>query len=565
MTLRPGERLGDFEIIRLLGQGGMGVVYLARDERLGRQVALKVIAPDLNHDREFQERFETEARSAAAIEHPNAVPIYSAGSSDGNLYIAMRYVEGTDLREHLIESAPLSPAIAAAIVAEVGAALDAAHAAGFVHRDVKPANILLSGTPGRHTAFLTDFGLTRGVGAAQTQLTKTGQWIGTLDYVAPEQMAAGWIDARTDIYSLGCVLYEMLSGSVPFTGDEMRKLWAKANEDPKPLPWRGAGSHPLDPVIARAISRPAERRFRSAGDLGRAALAAAGTGTEAPTERSVATGAAAAGLREADAPPRRQAPRPRPAARPAARAQVPPPAGGRGKQRRSPLAAIAIVLVAILLAGGLVAAALLLTGGKHGSRTVVRRTQPLAANSEPEATTTGLEEEREERAEEERLAEEELEREAEAEETAVVGSSSNSFNGNLFSATIPAGWVHEEDESLASDGSYVGNTWSSPAGDEELKVDVSQGSSADPSESAGEIAAGLRSAGETVYSVRDGVVLGGVVGSEIAFSASTDPSERVDFFFNLGDDGYAVLGSAYDIAAARSLVGPLVASIETTE
>src|ERR1044072_6470462 len=179
-TLRPGERLGEFQVIRQLGKGGMGVVYLVRDERLGRQVALKVIAPDLANDREFQERFEAEARSAAAIEHPHAVPIYSAGSFDGNLFIAMRYIEGTDLREALAKSGPLTPVVAAAVVSEVSAALDAAHAAGFVHRDVKPANILLTGAPGGGTAFLTDFGLTRGLGAAPTQMTRTGQWIGAL-------------------------------------------------------------------------------------------------------------------------------------------------------------------------------------------------------------------------------------------------------------------------------------------------------------------------------------------------------------------------------------------------
>jgi serine/threonine-protein kinase len=302
-TLRPGEHLGDFQVIRQLGKGGMGVVYLVLDERLGRRVALKVIAPDLAPDREFQERFEAEARSAAAIEHPNAVPIYSAGSADGMLFIAMRYIEGTDLREALAESGPLPPAAAAAVVYEVGAALDAAHAAGFVHRDVKPANILLTGTPGRGTAFLTDFGLTRGLGATQTQLTGTGQWIGTLDYVAPEQMAATRVDARTDIYSLGCVLYEMLTGSVPFTGDDMQKLWGKANKEPPPLSPAGH-SHPFDRILSRAIARDPDRRFRSAGDLGRAAATAAGTSGEALTERSVATGVAAAGLLEADPPPR---------------------------------------------------------------------------------------------------------------------------------------------------------------------------------------------------------------------------------------------------------------------
>ncbi len=538
----------------------MGVVYLARDERLGRQVALKVIAPNLTQDREFQERFEAEARSAAAIEHSNAVPIYSAGSSDGNLFIAMRYVEGTDLREFLASSGPLAPPAAAAVVSEVGAALDAAHAAGFVHRDVKPANILLAGVPGRGTAFLTDFGLTRGVGTAQTQLTGTGTWIGTLDYVAPEQMAAGRIDARTDIYSLGCVLYEMLTGSVPYTGDEMQKLWGKANEDPPPLP-AAAGPHPFDPVIARAISRDPGQRFRSAGDLGRAASAAAGAGTEAPTERSVATGVAAAGLREADVQRR---PPHRPPVGERATVQMPAPSAPPPRRRRSTAGAVAIVLCALAIAGGLIAGALVLTG-EGGSSTVLKRGRQTASDvrqanldkAEEELAVAEEEKEAEEREAEELVAEEEAE--------ASASAGTTTFEGNLFNVAIPAGWVHEENEGLASDGSYVGNTWSSPAGDEELKIDESLGEPSDPAESAAGIASDLRAAGETVYSVRDGVVHGGAIGSEIAFQANAGLPERVDFFFNLGDNGFAVLGSAYDLETARGLVGPVVASLEIIE
>ncbi len=529
----------------------MGVVYLARDERLHRQVALKVIAPHLAHDPEFRERFEAEARSAAAIEHPNAVPIYSAGNADDSLYIAMRYIEGTDLREYLAESGPLSPAQAAAVVAEVGAALDASHAAGFVHRDVKPANILLTGSPGTGTAFLTDFGLTRGLGATQTQLTGTGQWIGTLDYVAPEQVAAGRVDARTDIYSLGCVLYEMLTGSVPYTGDEMQKLWGKANEEPPPLDPQG--HHPFDPVVARAIARDPERRFRSAGDLGRAATAAAGGRVEAPTERSVATGVAAAGLLEAEAPRRRPLPsRPTPYEQPTS--QMPRPAAPR---RRS-FATVAIVVCALAIAGGLVAGALVLANGRGGSSTIVRKTQPAESAA---ATTTA--------AEEEPAAEEEAveEQSSEGEEEAPEASSSSAegrepFYGNLYSATIPAGWVQEEDETVASDGSYVENTWNSPAEDESLKVDMSPGEPSDPTESAEIIAEDLENAGETVYSLKEGVVHGGLIGSEVAFRSSAGLPERVDFFFDLGSNGFAVLGSAYDIGTARSLVGPLVHSLQ---
>ncbi|HEX5984458.1 MAG TPA: serine/threonine-protein kinase [Solirubrobacterales bacterium] len=542
-TLKPGERLGDFEIIRQLGRGGMGVVYLVRDERLGRKVALKVIAPDLVHDREFQERFEAEARSAAAIEHPNAVPIYSAGSADGNLYIAMRYIEGTDLREHLAESGRLDPVQAAAVVAEVGAALDASHAAGFVHRDVKPANILLTGPPGEGTAFLTDFGLTRGLGGAQTQLTGTGKWIGTLDYVAPEQMAAGRVDARTDIYSLGCVLYEMLSGSVPFTGDEMQKLWGKANEEPPPL--LPGGRHPFDPVLRRAIARDPEHRFRSAGDLGRAAATAAGTRSEAPTERSVATGVAAAGLPEAEPPHRRALPgRPHPYERPTTRMPVAEPRGHGG---RSAAGAIAIVLCALAVAAGLVAGALVLAGDRDGGSTVVTR----AAESVAATASAG---------EGEPVAEASVD-----EEPAEEPEGGEPFFGNYYSATIPAGWIQEEEEAWASDGSYIENTWVSPAEDEALKVDQSPGDAADPAASAAGIAADLESAGNTVYSVRHGVTRGGLTGSEIAFSNNSGLPERVDFFFTLGDNGFAVMGSTYDIDTSRRLVNSLVASLELVE
>jgi Protein kinase domain len=522
----------------------MGVVYLALDERLGRQVALKVIAPDLVHDPEFQERFETEARSAAAIEHPNAVPIYSAGSVDRNLYIAMRYVEGRDLREYLAEHGRLGLRDAAAVVVEVAAALDAAHAAGFVHRDVKPANILLTDSPGRGTAFLTDFGLTRGVGA-QTQLTGTGQWIGTLDYVAPEQMAAGRVDARTDIYSLGCVLYEMLAGSVPYTGDEMQKLWRKANEGPPAL-GRG-GDHAFDPVLARALARDPERRYRSAGDLGRAASAAAGARVEAPTERSVATGVAAAGLVEAATPPRpfRATPYDR------STMQMPRPAPMR-KKRRSALAGTAIVVCAVAIAGGLVAGALLLAGdGGIRSSTIVRK-EPAAVT-----TTTAADEEAE-------AAPEDAGFEGdgpEARASAGGAEGREPFYGSFYSVTVPAGWAQEEFEDWAGDGSYIENTWNSPDGSEALKIDMSPGEPKDPTESAETIAADLEAAGQTVYSISPGVLRGGLLGTELAFRADSSPPERSDFFFELDDNGFAVLGSAYDLHTARSLVGPLVHSL----
>lgn len=381
-TLRPGDQLAEFRIIRQLGRGGMGVVYLVSDERLGRQVALKVIAPHLAHDPEFQERFAAEARSAAAIEHPNVVTVYSAGSADGHFFIAMRYIAGTDLRQSLAKSGPMEPRAAARVAVDVGGALDAAHAAGFVHRDVKPANILLAGEGGRQAAYLTDFGVTRALDTTQAQLTSTGRWIGTPDYVAPEQIAGSHIDARTDIYSLGTVLYEMLTGYVPFSGEEMQKLWRKTNEDPPPISASDL-SRRFDPVLARAIARDPERRFHSAGDLGRAASAAAGASADAPTEESVATGVAAEGLPEVDVRIRETRPEPQTVRMPQAprQATVPkatPPPPPPQPQQRSTARAMAIVCCALVVAAGLVVGALAFSGGTGGhSHTVLtRRTAP---------------------------------------------------------------------------------------------------------------------------------------------------------------------------------------------
>jgi tRNA A-37 threonylcarbamoyl transferase component Bud32 len=533
-------------VIRRLGQGGMGIVYLVRDERLGRQVALKVIAPHLAHDREFQERFAAEARSAAAIEHPNAVTVYSAGSADDHLFIAMRYVEGTDLRRALSESGPLDGKAAARVVAEVAGALDAAHAAGFVHRDVKPANILLRGEPGHGTAYLTDFGLTRGLGSTQAHLTGTGQWIGTLDYVAPEQLAAGRIDARTDIYSLGSVLYEMLAGKVPFHGDEMQKMWRKANEEPPRLPSPGS-PHRFDPVVARAIAKDPERRFRSAGDLGRAAAAAAGAATDAPTERSVATGIAAAGLPEVDVrvrgarpaapnpPTVRMPPARRPPAEPRQRV-APPPAPRPPSRHGHAVRTAAIVACALAVAAGLVAAALIFASRKDSdrTRTVVTRSAP----QKRPATAT------------------------ESSGTGATAAVPVRFEGSEYDATLPPGWVQLENEEPARNGSYIENTWTSPSGDEELLVDESPAEPADPAESAAKIAGDVRGAGETVYSVTNGVQRGGIEGSELDFRAGSGLPERADFFFNVGDDGFAVLASGHDLAAAQNRIAPLVSSLQ---
>ena len=381
----------------------MGVVYLARDERLERRVALKVIAPQLALDEGFRERFVTEARSAAAIDHPNAVPIYSSAVADGALYIAMRYIDGTDLRSLLGQENPLSPPVATAVVGEIAAALDAAHKAGMVHRDVKPANILLEGEPGQGKAYLTDFGLTKGGTGESAQLTGTGQWVGTIDYVAPEQIQAGKVDARTDVYALGCVLYEALSGSVPYAGNDMQKMWGHVNEPFPALELEGERREALAAVVARATAKDPAERYPSAGDFARAASAAAAGGQIESPEQSVATGAAATGLTETPGhiPPAAQtaatvtgkAPALGPRDRPTT--QMPSPQGApRAARRRhgGSMRTAATIGGSLIIAAGLIAAAVVIAGGSSSddktATTASRKTpaQKKTATTKPQGS-----------------------------------------------------------------------------------------------------------------------------------------------------------------------------------
>ena len=232
--LDPGTNFAGYRIEGMLDRGGMGVVYRATDEDLSRTVALKIIAPEHTQNPDAVRRFKAEARLAASLEHPNIVPIHRGGEYRGVLYLAMRFVPGTNLR-HVINQGQLSLDRVQRIITAVASALDAAHESGLVHRDVKPANILLSGAGVHEHVYLTDFGLTKRLGS-QGSLTRTGAWVGTPDYVAPEQIRAGPVDGRADIYSLGCVLYEMLTGEVAYPKDnDMAKLWAHV-QDPCPLP-----------------------------------------------------------------------------------------------------------------------------------------------------------------------------------------------------------------------------------------------------------------------------------------------------------------------------------------
>ena len=270
-----GTVVGGVRIDAVAGRGGMGVVYRGSQVALRRTVALKVVRAELADDPEFRERFAQESEIAASLDHPHVVPVLSAGEDGGRLYVVMRFVEGTDLRAAVRARGRLDPATAAAVVAQIGSALDAAHRRGLVHRDVKPANVLLAdGADGPH-AFLTDFGLSRHLESAG--LTRAGTVVGTPDYLAPEQLGgSGPVDGRVDVYALGCVLHQALTGQVPFPRDtEHAKLWAHMTEPP-PRPTAVVPGLPagLDEVIARALAKRPEERYATAGELGRAAVAA---------------------------------------------------------------------------------------------------------------------------------------------------------------------------------------------------------------------------------------------------------------------------------------------------
>src|SRR4051794_31868367 len=271
----------------------MGIVYRATQLSLGRPVALKLIAPEHAADASFRERFQRESRMAAAIDHPNVIPVYEAGEEDGRLYLVMRWVEGTDLHRELRASGRMHPGRAAKIIEQGAGAPDAAHTAGLVPRAVKPGNVLLSG----EHASLADFGLTRFAGG-DSGLTTGGHFLGPVDYMAPEQFHPGPNDGRADVYALGCVLFAALTGKPPFLRETVPATMLAHLHDPPPRASDTPGvPREFDRVLGRALAKAPEDRYPSAGDFGRAALAVAEGRSVTEEERSVARGAAAPTIR----------------------------------------------------------------------------------------------------------------------------------------------------------------------------------------------------------------------------------------------------------------------------
>jgi hypothetical protein len=354
---RIGATVAGYRIQSLIGRGGMSIVYLAEHVQLGRQVALKLLAPGLSADPEFRERFVHESRRAAEVDHPNVVPIFDAGEADGQLFIAMRFIEGCDLKTLIGRQGSLGVGRTLFILEQAADGLDAAHDRDLIHRDVKPANILIAEPSER--VYLTDFGVVKHT-AAQG-LTKTGFFLGTVDYAAPEQIEGLPVDARTDVYALGCVLYECLVGQAPFVRDgELAVLHAHLVQAPPMLSSALQTPKGLDAVIARALAKAKDDRYPTCGELIAAArqAALARRSTAVPVVVADAAAVAVAGS-EPSEPARELAPAAAEVGRPSEPAvplaapppAVEPPERTKRRNRLSIPLIVGIAVVAAVLSG----------------------------------------------------------------------------------------------------------------------------------------------------------------------------------------------------------------------
>ncbi len=347
-----------YRVVRHVARGGMAEVYLAHDELLDRPVAVKVLFPELAEDGSFVERFRREARAAAGLNHPNIVSVFDFGEDDGSYYIVMEYVDGTTLRDVIRSGGPLEPARAAEVGADVAAALSVAHQHGIIHRDVKPGNVLISSAT--DAVKVADFGIAR-AGDPRESLTMTGAVMGTATYLSPEQAQGHPIDHRADIYALGIVLYEMLAGRPPFSGDTpMAIAYKHLSESPvPPSTHNSAVPAALDRVVLRAMDKDPDARYASANEL-RAALLTAGNGGAAAEPTVVAAPVVAAGATQM-LPPVTEATT---ALGPDRAPVATPPPGDVARRRRLAVASVLLLLLLIFVV------AILLTRDRGGTATV---------------------------------------------------------------------------------------------------------------------------------------------------------------------------------------------------
>jgi tRNA A-37 threonylcarbamoyl transferase component Bud32 len=390
---RIGDEFAGYRLVSLIGHGGMSIVYRAEHIGLERTVALKLLSPQVSEDEDFRERFQRESKVAAALEHPNIIPIYEAGEENGVLYIAMRYVEGADLKSRLKQGGPLEEHQVVVLISQVAAALDAAHDKGLVHRDVKPANILIAagaGVEGSDHAYLSDFGVVKNTAAAG--FTKTGLFVGTADYASPEQIEGKPLDARADIYSLGCVTYEALTATPTYEKDsEVAMMYAHLLEPPPKLTEKRPDLPPeVDEVIAKAVAKSKEDRYERPTEFALALKQAVGAGAasgvsavaaQPGARETVLAGASVVGRAQAEKqaePPAQSPPAQPPPAQPPADGTGP----GDGNRRKLLIAGgiLAVVLAAVLIP------LLAFSGGKSSS---AEGTTPTTTAAQSGGTTGG--------------------------------------------------------------------------------------------------------------------------------------------------------------------------------
>ena len=370
-----GTDFAGYRLEELIGRGGMSIVYRAQHLRLERTVALKLLMPELSADPSFRERFTRESRLAASLDHPNVIPIYEAGDENGVFYIAMRFVGGSTLKHVLETDGPLPADRTASIIGQVASALNAAHEEkNLVHRDVKPPNILVvpgHGADGGDHVYLSDFGIAKQRAAGG--LTKTGMFVGTADYAAPEQIEGRELDRRADVYALGCVLYETLTGTPTYEKDsEVALMYAHLLEPPPQVTHKRPDLSPeIDGVVAKAMAKSPDDRYATTPEFATAMRKAlTGTGTSRTgtqhvprVQPTVATGgaaAAAAAAQEAAPPPSAQAPPPS--------APPSPAAEGSPPSRRKPWMVPVAIIILLIIIGGIVGAVLGLTGGSSSTK-----------------------------------------------------------------------------------------------------------------------------------------------------------------------------------------------------
>jgi serine/threonine protein kinase len=396
-TLRAGHVLGDYEILSVAGTGGMGVVYKANQRSLGRVVALKVIRPEIARTPEYRGRFLREARLAASVDHPHVVSVFDVGDQQDDLFLTMQWIDGEDLKHVLQHSGRLPAERAVAITVQIAGALDAVHSvAGLVHRDVKPANVLLRDVGGSDHAYLTDFGVAKPSDAAE-RLTQTGWVVGTAGYLSPEQIRGGDPGPQSDLYALGCVLFEVLTGAPPFAGEnDMALRWAHAN-DPRPLasavlPRLGTR---YDRVLMTALAIDPEERFATGKEFS-AVLRAAHAGRPTAATRIIAQPHEPTAVGpHTPVRPRAHTPQPAPPPYSSYGYATPPPGYQQPSRSGSPVALIVLGLIALagIAVGALAAAGVLSHGGPQRASSannspVVKSRRPSHLQRQPKVAVS---------------------------------------------------------------------------------------------------------------------------------------------------------------------------------